>query len=262
MFRYPGGKSRLLSQLKNNNLLKYIKGDRLVSPFSGASHFEVSQSIQNLWLNDLNKALFCLLDTISQNPTSLISQIEDFEPSLEKFYEFREDILNLVVIPSCEDDCSSIAFKKLVLHQCSYSGLGEMGGPLGGKKQESSYGIGCRWNAKQLIKRIWKSHLRIKDAKITNLSFEKVIKSIEVDDFLFLDPPYIEKASDLYKHSFSMTDHSLLRDLLRDKSNWMLSYDDAEWVYANYSWAKIYKITKNYKMNRKTKKVNELIIVP
>lgn len=260
MFRYPGGKSRLLNQLKNNRLDHLISGARLVSPFTGAAHFEAAQPIQGLWLNDISKSLFCLLDTISENPQPLIDQIENFEPSLDKFYEFRQEILDLSVIPSCKEDCASIAFKKLVLHQCSYSGLGEMGGPLGGKKQESSYGIGCRWNAKQLTKRLWKSHLRIKDAKITNLSFEKVIESVEADDFLFLDPPYIEKANELYKHSFSMVDHSNLKDLLRNKSNWMLSYDDAEWVHENYSWAQIHKITKNYKMNRKTKKVNELII--
>jgi len=45
-----------------------------------------------------------------------------------------------------------VGFKKLAIHQISYSGLGtKSGGPLGGKSQESIYKIDCRWSPKHIV---------------------------------------------------------------------------------------------------------------
>lgn len=267
MFRYPGGKSRLLNQLEAAGILHTLSGyDRLVSPFTGGGHFEISQTnIESLWLNDKNCALYCLLDIVSEDPSILIDKIENFTPSLEDFYYFKDCVLKVKTPPALLEDRSELAFQKIVLHQCSYSGLGEMGGPLGGKEQKSRYPIDCRWSPSNLISKIKKVHNRLSKSKITNYDWREILADgkFKKTDFLFLDPPYVKKADALYLHSFTEQDHSDLMNTLKNCDvKWMLSYDDDDWVRNNYDWAKIYEISKNYKVSSKTKKVSELIIVP
>ena len=73
----------------------------------------------------------------------------------DSFWKFKNELLNIPDIY----DITDIGFKKLSIHQLSYSGLGtKSGGPLGGVKQESQYKIDCRWSPKTLFKNINKLH--------------------------------------------------------------------------------------------------------
>jgi DNA adenine methylase len=45
------------------------------------------------------------------------------------------------------------------------------------------------------------------------------------DTFLYLDPPYLTKADDLYLDTLQWRDHQKLAGLLRKGGRWMLTYD-------------------------------------
>ena len=50
--------------------------------------------------------------------------------------------------------------------------------------------------------------------------------SLPTDVFYYLDPPFFEKASKLYRYWFSSIDHTNLRDHLHSvKDPWLVSYD-------------------------------------
>ena len=68
-----------------------------------------------------------------------------------------------------------LGFKKLAIHQTSYSGLGtKSGGPLGGAEQKSRYKIDCRWSPEYICKKVDKLHdlfaaIEVRDNCCTNI---------------------------------------------------------------------------------------------
>ena len=74
-----------------------------------------------------------------------------------------------------------LGFKKLAVHQTSYSGLGtKSGGPLGGAEQKSEYTIDCRWSPNYICKKVDRLHdlfaaIEVHGNGCTNLDFADVI---------------------------------------------------------------------------------------
>ena len=54
--------------------------------------------------------------------------------------------------------------------------------------------------------------------------------------FIYLDPPFYERAERLYRHYFQAADHEALRDVTRDlRQWWLLSYDSAREILDLYA---------------------------
>ena len=171
-----------------------------------------------------------------------------------------------------------IGFKKLGIHQISYSGLGTMSGsPLGGVAQQSRYTIGCRWSPERVCKKVDEIHemfaaVAVRGNCCTNLDFADMIEDTTCRSLLYLDPPYYVKGSDLYQHGFTTADHLRLADALRTTEHaWVLSYDDCSEVRRMYEWAKVEPLDVNYSItaikNKNTGKrlsrtKTELLICP
>ncbi len=112
-------------------------------------------------------------------------------------------------------------------------------GPIGGKKQDGKYKIDCRFNKdklKSLINKIYEYRNQI---DVTNENAEDFIKRIDqyYDDlFIYLDPPYVEKGSSLYKNSFEMKDHISLCNAIKELDNkWFVTYDNNDLIKDLYS---------------------------
>jgi DNA adenine methylase len=182
----------------------------------------------------------------------LKKMVMNFNPSVETFENYKIEIANNSITPKNDSEIVLFGFKKLAIHQTSYSGLGvKSGGPLGGKKQKSKYKIDCRWSPDYICKKIEKlniqfSSLEIKNQSCTSFDFENLIKSKD-DAFIYLDPPYYVKGNDLYQYGFSKEDHKRLSDALRITNHpWILSYDDCQEIRELYNWADINEISVNY----------------
>lgn len=141
------------------------------------------------------------------------------------------------------------ALKCLFLNRTTFSGiLHKTAGPIGGKKQESAYTIGCRFNKTQLEQR-----LRLVGAlaaaggivDVTNLDYEQLAVRLRTDLIrdtgdrvvVYLDPPYVEKAESLYEWSFEGEfEHDRLLNVLAGmRWRWILSYDDHPTIHARYN---------------------------
>lgn len=272
-FRYPGGKKKL-----SNRIVSRINGildaDQSIveyrEPFFGGGSIGLSllglnPCVDHVWINDIDIGLSSLWTSVLKYPEDLKKQVMFFIPSVEAFYSFKSSL----TIPLLVDSQSGIVdagFKKLAIHQISYSGLGtKSGGPLGGQAQESKYKVDCRWSPTYICKKIDKLHLllanrEIKTGGCSSFDFETLVNNEDAKAVIYLDPPYYIKGNDLYQCSFSEGDHLRLSKALQKTSHkWLLSYDDCPEIRNLYSWAKVEDLTVNYSITGSRSK-NELLI--
>lgn len=268
-FRYPGGKGKLSDIISNKLILLsfykfkgFIKNLEYREPFFGGGSVGLeflcqTKMVNSVWINDKDNGIISLWNAIVNNPEELKDRIRNFIPTTDNFYSFKEELLK-------STDCSvDIGFKKLVLHQISYSGLGtKSGGPLGGQNQKSDYKVDCRWSPFYMIKKIDKIRniLSTLNIKFTSIDFSDLITENGENVILYLDPPYYIKGNSLYQFGFSVEDHKRLSELLQKTNHkWILSYDDCEEVRELYRWAEIQKIHVNYTI--KTSRMKPELII-
>ena len=258
MIRYPGSKDKIAHLIIRRfpdalGVGPLFRASRLEyrEPFfgAGAVGLDVLDGVEphyTVWINDLDFGMQCLWKAVFDVPDELIALVRAFTPSVDVFYQFRKEDgrRDLDVVES--------GFRKLVLHQTSFSGLGaKAGGPIGGRRQSSRFNVDCRWNPSRLCLRIVRSnHVlhQFAQVKITSVDFAKLIVGAPQHAFIYADPPYVEKGSVLYKHGFSEDDHRRLAAALRAcQASWVLSYDDHPLVHELYaSWARIERVELTY----------------
>lgn len=140
-FRYPGGKSKLknkivekLKEIFENSDLEYRE------PFFGGGSIGLKFLEVNpdrIWINDFDPGIACLWTTLIRCPELLKKQVLEFVPSVELFYKFKKELTEQPPEFTSNEIIANYGFKKLAIHQISYSGLGtKSGGPLGGEKQQ------------------------------------------------------------------------------------------------------------------------------
>jgi len=253
-FRYPGGKSKIKDQI-SSHLNAYAHKHELEyrEPFFGGGSVGLTFINDNphwhkIWINDKDVGVASLWTSVIKYPNELKTMVKHFKPTIEAFYQFKKDLSNIDI----NFNIVEIGFKKLAIHQISYSGLGtKSGGPLGGKDQLSKYKIDCRWSPSYICKKIDKLNRQFKmftlrDECCTCLDFSDVVKNPS-DAILYLDPPYYDKGNELYQCGFTDSDHLQLSQVLRKINNpWILSYDDCPEIRKLYDWAIIDVVNVNY----------------
>jgi DNA adenine methylase len=265
--RYPGGKAKLINEIGGFITAYYrLTGPRpYCEPFFGGGsvglHLMSCLTLPGAQLNDLDPGIAAIWQTIAGSPAELCDAISRFEPTADAFYDLRTRILTGTITESVQ-----LALAKLAIHQMSFSGLGTMaGGPMGGRAQGSDDAVGSRWNAESLCGEVRRAHrlMAASGAVVTNLDFEEVLTASR-EAFLYLDPPYYVKGSELYQHAFTEADHLRLADGLRRSTNpWILSYDDTPEVRELYAFAQVLEMTDlRYTINTSRTKGELLILSP
>jgi DNA adenine methylase len=198
----------------------------------------------SVWLNDRDPNVVALWEAVINSPEELKRLVIGFEPSKEKFSQFRTEL------SSASLSHVERAFKFLAVHQMSFSGLGMMaGGPM--------RAVGCRWSRDNICKKIDSLPHLFTRANVTCGDFEPLLDG---DCIIYLDPPYFEKGHQLYRFAFTEQDHIRLADRLRQlPDNWLLSYDDCPAIRDMYGWAAIKMVEANYTINTVRRKCELLI---
>lgn len=257
LIRYPGSKDQHLKYLERH-LLPFAREYRAVAePFSGTAAVTFfllkKKLVDKYWINDFDPAMAALWTAVRDNPDELIALIEEYTPKAEDFYAFKTD-------PGTTP--MELAFRKVVLHQISYSGLGaKAGSPIGGKNQTGSYKVDCRWRPHLLRKKITACTGLLNSAggEITSLSWEQMLSdALESGYFVYLDPPYYAQGASLYANG--TIDHSGLSQALQGSRNWMISYDDAQEVRDLYDWADVQRLAVRSHLHHKA--VGDVVILP
>ena len=282
-FRYPGGKAKFAKDILP--LIPFHEINTFCEPFFGGGAITIAafknglmNNISNLLINDIDRALMCLWSCVYDQTEKLIYEIENYTPTVEDFYQFKEDLENIPAYfkdDKVDEWKGYYGFRKLAIHQMSFSGLGtKAGGPIGGVTQTSNYKVDCRWSPVSMTKKIRRIRTFLDSIDNVVMSSQNVFETLRwlnlgfirwtnpfKQSFAYLDPPYYVKGDDLYQHSFTHDDHVRLADELKHAEyKWLLSYDDCPEVRELYSWAKIIELKGNYTI-RTARTKSELVLM-
>lgn len=260
--RYPGSKAKLGEVIVKTHLpvIEFSMCSRLyVEPFVGSGavlDHVLRAGAKAVWINDADRGIADTWIAVRDAHDRVVERIVRYQPRVQDFYEFKANPIG--------DTVDETAFRQLVLHQLSFSGLGAMaGGPIGGKEQSSQYNVGCRWNAATLVHRVRWYHRRLAKATITCMDFREVLSALPANATVYADPPYYVQGDKLYRTAFTEADHVALRDRLTAVDDWVLSYDDHEEIRRLYAGFRIQPVETRYTIYRGRRPKNaELIITP
>ena len=256
--RYPGGKSRACKIIENVCLeyMPFFKNyECVVSPFFGGGSFEFY--LQNKYgfdiiANDKFTPLYNFWKSCKENNDELCTKLAKNLNNIDKeiFHKLRECIMDQEGVEQ--------AISYFIINRCSFSGATLSGG----FSQESS----TKRFTKSSIERVEK--LNLKKFRMENLDFEEFLQNEAKDDnnkkLIFLDPPYfLEKKSTLYGNNGDLHEHFNHEKLFKSISgmkNWILTYNNCEYIKNLYKNHVIIEVDWSYSMN-KSKESSEIIIL-
>jgi len=242
--RYPGGKNRLAKFLALVCEKNKING-HYVEPYAGgasvALYLLINSYIKEITINDYDRAIYAFWYAILNNTERFCKKIIDTEVSVENWHKFR-------IVYSDKKNASlfNLGFATFFLNRTCRSGILDSG-VIGGKNQKGKYKIDCRFNKKELIKRIKligskKNHIHLNFLDALEL-IKKIQSKPDRNTIYYFDPPYFLKGPALYMNYYKEDDHKEVSIKIKEikNSRWIVSYDNVS------------KINKLYKGLRKLK---------
>ena len=230
--RYPGGKSRAVDLI--STLLPYFEEFR--EPFLGGGSVFIyaKQRFPNkkFWVNDLYFELYKFWEMSQKDVDTLIDKIYEWRnkfPVGKELHKFLNE--NIVGFNDLERAAAFFIYNRITFSGTSLSG-GFSEGAFTGRFTESS------------IKRLNQFAQVINGTTITNLDYEELVKQDGENVFIFLDPPYHSATkSALYGKNGNLHkgfDHIRFAEIMKNcKHNWLITYDDSEYIRDLFSFANI-----------------------
>jgi DNA adenine methylase len=242
----------------------FARAELLVEPFAGGASTSLrlvgAGTVERALLADADPMVAAFWQVAASRTRELIDRISqehaDFiavggKKALERWDYWRGWSVSPGVTRPTRD--LELATKCLFLNRTTFSGiLHGQAGPIGGRSQTSSYGIGCRFNLVSLVERLeYVGHLYdagrivdvwLSDWKATLHNVATHYKTLLPNRVIaYLDPPYLSKSGKLYRRSFDVSaavagtdfdwmaglQHYNLAKYLREEMQyrWILSYD-------------------------------------
>jgi DNA adenine methylase len=259
IFRYPGAKNKVLHVL--GPLLDRLVAGRgaFADVFVGGGgvllHVAKNHPKLALRANDLDPDIAAFWRVVSGNEASELCGRLHIRPTLDKFYELREQkAANRL----------DRAFQAIFFNRCCFSGMLH-GSPIGGQAQTSAFKVFSRYNADRLVDEIKAAHkLLAGRTTVTCLDAADVVEK-HPTTATYLDPPYFQKGDFLYPQRMTLSDHLRLATVLRGAENWLLTYDRSPVIAGLYSWATCRVLSARYSTaGAKTgwSRNEELVITP
>uniref|UniRef100_A0A6C0KBP3 Site-specific DNA-methyltransferase (adenine-specific) n=1 Tax=viral metagenome TaxID=1070528 RepID=A0A6C0KBP3_9ZZZZ len=257
--RYPGGKTRACKVIENviKEHFDIASYNTIISPFFGGGSFEFyMQNKYGLMLkvNDKFTPLYNFWKQVKTDKRALCEGLREIEAvSKEQFADYRKTIMGL------DANILQQAIQYFVINRCSFSGSTLSGG----------------FSLEASNKRFTQSSIdRIEALDLTNIDiynedfYDFIMNNASDADYaslLFLDPPYYleNKSNKLYGNNgdlHSGFNHLALFDLLKTRTNWVLTYNNCEYIRDLYKDFKIIDVKWSYCMNS-TKASAEVIII-
>ena len=248
--RYPGGKTRACKTLDEIINEKGFDKSVVISPFFGGGSFEFflcNKYGSKLIVNDKFKPLISFWKSVQTRKVELCSELRKLLNVVSKsiFSTMRDTIM--------EDTDEFIqGYKYFVINRCSFSGATLSGG----FSTESSK----KRFTESSIKRT--EDLNLNDVEFHNLDFETFLKGKK--GLIFLDPPYyLNENSKLYGKNGDMHEnfnHEKLFQVLNKRKNWIMTYNNCDYIRDLYKNYEIREVKWSYGMNA-SKESSEIVII-
>lgn len=262
--RYPGGKTQLSPLVLDLARANDLHGGVYAEPFAGGAgvawRLLLNGDMTEVWLNDIDPAVFAFWDTVVNRPDPLCERILCAEVTMEEWTRQRR------VLSESNASSLDLAYAMFFLNRTNRSGILK-GGVIGGKSQSGPYKLDCRFNRDDLIQKIQRIHIYREVIRVSRLDAEKCllkwVKELPRRALLNIDPPYYTQGRDLYLSFYSHDDHSRLAKLVRSlKVPWMLTYDDAPRIEELYCGLPIYRKSLVYYAQVKRRAFELLVLAP
>ena len=211
-------------------------GTDYAEPYAGgaglALRLMMEEYVGDIYINDLDPSIHAFWNAILTRPNDFCKWVEEVPVTVEQWLYYKRIQSNYKTVDSFE-----LAKSTFFLNRTNVSGV-ITGGIIGGLKQEGKYKIDVRFNKKDLINRIKdisKFSKRIHLYNMDGVDFVKELEKKKKNIFIYLDPPYYKKGSDLYMNAFHDNDHQLLASKVKKlKKKWVISYDNQDFIVQLY----------------------------
>ena len=256
--RYPGGKSRAISFLKDfipRDFIEYREpffGGGSVGIYLTQQALRSQTSQKKFFANDLNYELFCFWEILKTQNKALINAIHNTKEQFKDGRELYENILH-----RRNENLSPMqrAIDFFILNRITFSGVVDSGG-YSQKAFEARF-------TQSSIERLKNMDTILQHFIFSCEDYESLLQKEGEGVFIFLDPPYFSASkSKLYGKKgilHSAFNHQRLCEKLKNtKHQFLLTYDDSEFIRELYKdfylqeWSLQYGMN-NFKQERASK---------
>lgn len=248
--RYPGGKGKLATFMKDIVRANSLSDGRYVEPYAGGAavawELLLTGVVRRVSINDISLPIYAFWHSVLNATNELCRLIHDCPLTIDE-WDKQKQVFRL---PS-EASNLDLGFSFFFLNRTNRSGILN-GGVIGGRSQIGEWKIDARFNKRELISRIEKIASLRSRIELTNLDAIQFIKAnanrFGCKTLLYIDPPYFEKGRYLYHDAYRAEDHAAvaLSVLELEGLNWVVSYDDVRPIHDLYATSPWLQYTLNY----------------
>lgn len=263
--RYPGGKSQLtpfvIELLKENDL---VYGE-YAEPFAGGSGIALKLLldgyVDRIYLNDIDPAIYYFWEAVLNHTDAVCELIENTVVTIDEWHKQRKILLEANTTQPLR-----LGFSTLFLNRTNRSGILKAG-VIGGLSQDGNYKIDCRFNKKDLVRKIrriaaYQTQIELYQMDAINF-IKKVVPKTSLNTLVNLDPPYFAKGQELYTNFYLPDDHIYLAEAVKKiNRRWMVTYDDTSEIRDLYAKFPTYCSTLNYSAQLKRIGTELLVLDP
>ena len=224
IIKYQGGKSREIKFIKEIMPPSY---NRIIEPFCGGAAVSFHFGVPAI-LSDVNWQVINLYGLVAspvyEDLQRFVDQVKTFDhDQLEKLFYHSRNVINDPDTHSPFENATAY----IVVRQLCFSGMerysskGEFNVPFGHYKSFS-----CNLSKEH--------HEFLLKCKISHASFEQCFKHDTEDDFIFIDPPYLDRLGYTTGDGGLNLHEELLSCLKTTSAKWMIVHSDHEFYRDNY----------------------------
>ena len=224
--RYPGGKGGLAPFVGRVIEEQRSRPRTYVEPFAGGAGVAVrllyDEYVEHIVINDLDAGVAAFWRSVFWRTEDLAQRVETAEVSVAAWRHHHAVYMNR----EREIDELSLGFATFFLNRTNRSGILDAR-PIGGLRQTGAWKIDARFNRDNLAWRIrelgrYRNRVTVLEQDGIQLSH----KYLDRDSFIYADPPYLLRGSDLYFDNLTWEDHrELARILSASRARWLVTYD-------------------------------------
>lgn len=227
---------------------------RYVEPYAGGASVALSLLfegyVEKVLINDMNLGVYFFWKFLLEDEKSLCDRIMSTEVTVDEWRNQKKTYSD----PSSSPE--DLAFATFFLNRTNRSGIVSGGGVIGGLSQEGKWKIDARYNKDALCKRIKKVNSFRESIEVCNQDALSLIRGLDQEEgnsFLYLDPPYYVKGSQLYDNFYLHDDHLEISIALRNIGlPWVISYDAAPEILDMYSFVRGIRYELSYSASKRS----------
>lgn len=253
---------KIIKDIINNN---NINDFTYIEPFSGGCGLGIKLLLKGeakkLVINDLDYSIYSFWYSILNHTEEFCELITNTPINIDEWHKQKDILFNYKNRSILE-----LGFATFFLNRTNRSGILKAG-PIGGYNQDGNYLIDCRFNKKDLIKKIkeitkYKNNIELYNLDAVDLILENISNRNDTI-FINFDPPYVSKGNELYVNFYTEDDHKKLAKIISnnlENKHWIITYDNHDLIKEIYKEYTIVEFALRYSVQSK-RIASELLIV-